>query len=52
LVELYGADVALVKSGADVFEITSEGNVFVLKKATGRYPDDTDLKHLGAGLPA
>ena len=44
-----GADVALVKSGGGVFEITVDDRLVFSKKALGRFPEPGELRGLAAG---
>jgi selT/selW/selH-like putative selenoprotein len=41
-----GTRVALVKSSGGVFEIEREGHLVFSKKASGRFPSDTEVEAL------
>jgi selenoprotein W-related protein len=41
-----GAEVALVKSGGGVFEITVDGTLAFSKKQLGRFPTDEEVDSL------
>jgi len=41
--QMPGAEVALRRSGGGVFEITVDGALRYSKKATGRFPTDTEI---------
>ena len=43
LARMPSAQVALVKSGGGVFEITVDGRLAYSKKATGRFPTDEEV---------
>ena len=44
LVEKYGAEVALIKGGAGVFEIIVDGRIAFSKKELGRFPTDEEVE--------
>jgi selT/selW/selH-like putative selenoprotein len=49
LVDLAGAEVALVKGGGGVFEITVDGRLAFSKKQLGRFPTDAEIDALVQG---
>jgi len=46
LVDQYGVDVELVRSGGGVFEISVDGMLAFSKKKEGRFPENEELTNL------
>lgn len=49
LVERFGADVELVRSGGGVFEIWVDGELLFSKKKLNRFPEDAEVDALCGG---
>ncbi len=49
LVEKFGADVELERSGGGVFEITVDGELLFSKKELNRFPEDAEVDALCGG---
>ncbi len=44
--KMFGAEIALVKSGGGAFEVSADGKTVFSKLSQGRFPDDGEIAGL------